>query len=203
MCHQIKTSTMTWGFQLLANIQDYITSCMKVVILNLIGIMRLKKKLNTNIFLKIKTEKLGAFTFDFNKISNYTFFNSNNLNNLIVEVNQIDSKIEYLLVKWHKEFKFGKFRLDNQLAFQNVKQTGDFLNVPKFISRNTFYYSNKILKGALFFQTGFSFKYFTKFYANEYNPAISSFHIQNQKKIGGFPLFDFFANAKSNKQDSF
>jgi len=156
----------------------------------------IKKKLNTNIFLKIKTKKLGAFTFDFSKISNYTFFNSNNLNNLIVEVNQIDSKIEYLLVKWHKEFKFGKFRLDNLLAFQNVKQTGDFLNVPKFISRNTFYYSNKILKGALFFQTGFSFKYFTKFYANEYNPAISSFHIQNQKKIGGFPLFDFFANAK-------
>ena len=156
----------------------------------------IKKKLNTNIFLKIKNEKLGAFTFDFNKISNYTFFSSDNLNNLIIEVNQIDSKIEYLLVKWRKEFKFGKFRLDNHLAFQNVKQTGDFLNVPKFISRNTFYYSNKILKGALFFQTGFSLKYFTKFYANEYNPAISSFHIQNQKKIGGFPLLDFFANAK-------
>jgi len=33
-------------------------------------------------------------------------------------------------------------------------------------------------------------------YANEYNPLISDFHIQNQKKIGSFPLFDFFFNAK-------
>jgi len=48
----------------------------------------------------------------------------------------------------------------------------------------------------LFFQTGFSVKYFSKFYANEYNPAISSFHIQNDRKIGEFPLIDFFANAK-------
>ena len=48
----------------------------------------------------------------------------------------------------------------------------------------------------MYLQTGFSFKYFSKYYANEYNPLVSSFHIQSNKKIGGFPMIDFFVNAK-------
>ena len=99
-------------------------------------------------------------------------------------------------LKLDKEFKFGKFAIDNSFVYQNVNQKGDYLNLPEFISRNTFYYSNTILKGAMFFQTGISLKYFSKYFANEYNPALSSFHVQNQKKIGGFPLIDLFVNAK-------
>ena len=64
------------------------------------------------------------------------------------------------------------------------------------IRDSTVYYSDTILKGAMFFQTGLSVKYFSKFYSNEYNPVVSSFHIQNEKKIGGFPLIDVFVNAK-------
>ncbi len=119
-----------------------------------------------------------------------------NEKSLIPKVNQTDSTVEYLKVKWQKEFKLGKFSLDNSLVFQKVKQNSDFLNLPEFLTRNTIYYSNTILKGAMFFQTGVSVKYFSKFYSNEYNPLISSFHVQNEMKIGGFPLIDFFVNAK-------
>ena len=48
----------------------------------------------------------------------------------------------------------------------------------------------------MYLQTGISFKYFSKFYANEYNPLVSSFHIQSEKQIGGFPMIDIFVNAK-------
>ena len=41
-----------------------------------------------------------------------------------------------------------------------------------------------------------STKYFSKFHANEYNPLVSSFHIQSEKQIGGFPMIDVFVNAK-------
>jgi hypothetical protein len=101
-----------------------------------------------------------------------------------------------LKIKWFKEIIFGKFTLDNSLIFQKVSQNKDILNVPKILARNTFYYSDTILKGAMFFQAGFSLKYFSKYYSNEYNPLISSFHIQNQKKIGEFPILDLFVNAK-------
>ena len=33
-------------------------------------------------------------------------------------------------------------------------------------------------------------------YSNEYNPLLSTFHIQTSNKIGGYPILDFFLNAK-------
>lgn len=150
-----------------------------------------------NIFLDLQSNLIGNLNFDFRLIDNYTYFSLiSEEKTLIPAVNQNSSTIDYLKIKWNKEFKFGKFALDNSLVYQNVAQDGNFLNVPEFLSRNTIYYSNTVLKGALFFQTGLSVKYFSKYYSNEYNPLISSFHVQNDKKIGGFPMIDIFVNAK-------
>tara|TARA_B100000780_G_scaffold164728_1_gene115177 strand:- start:159 stop:2129 length:1971 start_codon:yes stop_codon:yes gene_type:complete len=163
----------------------------------------LKKTKTKNIFLSINSKSAGDLKIDFRMINNFTYFSLSNDNGfsenektLVPKVSQIDSRIEYLKVKWQKEFKLGKFSLDNSLVFQKVKQNSDFLNLPEFLTRNTIYYSNTILKGAMFFQTGLTVKYFSKFYSNEYNPLISSFHVQNENKIGGFPIIDLFINAK-------
>ena len=150
-----------------------------------------------NIFLDLQSNLIGNLNLDFRLIDNYTYFSLiSEEKTLIPAVNQNSSTVDYLKIKWNKEFKFGKFALDNSLVYQNVAQDGNFLNVPEFLSRNTIYYSNTVLKGALFFQTGLSVKYFSKYYSNEYNPLISSFHVQNDKKIGGFPMIDIFVNAK-------
>ena len=50
-----------------------------------------------------------------------------------------------------------------------------------------------------FIQTGVTFNYFTKFFADYYNPLISEFVTQNYKEIGEFPRFDFFLMQKFNK----
>ncbi len=163
----------------------------------------IKKEKIRNVFLKFQFNKFVDLRIDLRTIENYTYFSSiattlpSSIDKtLIPVVNQLDSSLYYLKLKLDKEFKFGKFAIDNSFVYQNVNQKGDYLNLPEFISRNTFYYSNTILKGAMFFQTGISLKYFSKYFANEYNPALSSFHVQNQKKIGGFPLIDLFVNAK-------
>jgi hypothetical protein len=95
-----------------------------------------------------------------------------------------------------KEFRYGKFALDNTLLYQQVEQDEAIINIPKFTTRNTIYYSDHIFKRALFFQTGITLNYFTTFYANDYNPIIGDFYIQNQKQVGDFPMLDFFFNAK-------
>ena len=163
------------------------------------------KKIQTkNFYMSFDSKISGNFRLDFRIINNYTYFSlvDNNVGvkegnqSLLPIVNQLDSTIKYLKIKWQKEFKYGKFNFDNSLVFQKVRQKKDFLNLPEFLIRNTVYYSDTILKGAMFFQTGLSVKYFSKFYSNEYNPLVSSFHIQNEKKIGGFPLIDVFVNAK-------
>ena len=45
-------------------------------------------------------------------------------------------------------------------------------------------------------QTGFTLNYFTQYYANDYNPLLGEFYVQNETKIGDFPMLDFFVNAR-------
>ena len=68
--------------------------------------------------------------------------------------------------------------------------------MPKIVSRNTIYFSTEMFKKALFLQTGFGVKYFSKYFMNGYDPLLSELYLQNDKKIGEFPLIDFFINAK-------
>lgn len=114
----------------------------------------------------------------------------------IINPAQYGSTINYLSVKAGKEFKFGDFGFDNTLLYQKVAQSDLILNVPDFVTRNTFYYSSYFFKKALYIQTGIIFSYFTEYYGNDYNPVIGEFFVQDTKKIGNYPVFDFFLNAK-------
>ena len=64
------------------------------------------------------------------------------------------------------------------------------------MTRNTLLFSTDAFNKALYLQTGITFNYFTKFYADYYNPLISEFVTQNYKMIGDYPRYDFFVNAK-------
>lgn len=114
----------------------------------------------------------------------------------IIAPAQYGNAINYLEIKVSREFKFGAFALDNTLLYQKVDQSDLILNVPDFVTRNTFYYSGNFFDKALFMQSGIVFNYFTKYYGNDYNPVIGEFFVQNTKKIGGYPLFDVFVNAR-------
>jgi hypothetical protein len=114
----------------------------------------------------------------------------------IITPKQYTGTINYLSVKANKEFRFWKLALDNTLLYQKVSQQNAILNVPDFVTRNTFYYSQEMFHKALFFQTGVTLNYFTKYLANEYNPVVGEFFVQNKKEIGNFANLDFFFNAK-------
>jgi hypothetical protein len=107
-----------------------------------------------------------------------------------------DQTINYLSLKVGREFRLGKFALDNTVLYQNVQQTGNILNVPDFVTRNTLYYSDNLFKKALFIQTGLIFQYFTKYKGNDYNPLLGEFYVQDKREFGGYPLIDFFLNMK-------
>jgi hypothetical protein len=114
----------------------------------------------------------------------------------IIAPTQYANTINYLSVKASKELKFGKFALDNTLLYQKADQQDNILNVPEFVTRNTLYFSQSLFRKALFFQTGVTLNYFTNYFANDYNPVIGEFFVQNKKEIGNFTNFDFFFNAR-------
>lgn len=110
---------------------------------------------------------------------------------------QAASDITYLKVKAHKELLFfNHFGLDNTVMFQNVGQDEAIINVPTFTTRNSLYYKNKLFKKALELQTGITFKYFTAYNMDGYDPVLGEFYSQNREQFGDFPLVDFFLNAR-------
>ena len=73
------------------------------------------------------------------------------------------------------------------------------------LQRNTIMFSNQIVfNNSLFIQTGLTFNYFTKFFADYYNPLLSEFVTQNYKEIGDYPKNGFsFLMLKFSKQECF
>jgi hypothetical protein len=165
--------------------------------------------INYNWFNNFKNEKTNQFQIEaetkwlnvslhYKILNDYLYFynTTNDITSLLIKPQQYDKTINYLAVKASKELKFWKFALDNTILFQNVQQTDNVLNVPQIVTRNSFYFTDKVFKKAMLIQTGFTLNYFTEYYANDYNPVIGEFYTQTETKIGAFPLIDFFINAK-------
>ena len=113
-----------------------------------------------------------------------------------VKPKQFSGSINYLSIQANKEFKFRKFALDNTILYQKVVQNEPILNVPEFTIRNTLYYSNYFYSKALYVQTGVTLNYFSKYAADDYNPILGEFFVQNQTQIGNYPMIDFFVNGR-------
>jgi len=154
--------------------------------------------------------KWGSIRGELTSINNYTFFNNTtrlvDLNEKFkVEVLQIDKKIDYLKVRLDNRLDFGNFSWVNNLQYQKVNQEENTeellsgplaLNVPEWLIRSTFMLTSSIFNKALFFQSGFTFVFFTDYYADQYNPLLAEFVTQNNTKIGEYPRVDFFFNSK-------
>lgn len=164
--------------------------------------------INYNWFNDLKNERTRSLLFDFTsqklinasaqitQIDNYTYFSDTTGITQPFPI-QAEKTINYLKLKVSKEFKFGKFALDNTVMYQKVAQGSSVFRVPELVTRNTFYFSDYFFKGdPIYIKTGVTFKYFTEFYANSYNPLLSEFTLQNEQKIGGYPVLDFFINAQ-------
>ncbi len=162
-----------------------------------------KQKTNSLQF-NIESQVWGDLMAKYSTIDNYTYFRSIAVNEEIeaggekahIKPFQENNTINYIKVKYNKEFRVGKFALDNTVMYQNISQTNNVFNVPELITRNTLYYSNNVFKKAMYLQTGVTFKYFTSYYMDAYNPLLGEFYIQDKEELGGFPMLDFFINAK-------
>ena len=152
----------------------------------------------------LESQVWGNLSAKYTTIDNYAYFASTatqeeidlGQENAFVRPFQEGNTVNHLKIKYEKEFYWRKWALNNTLMYQNVSQSSEVLNVPDFVTRNTLYYSDKIFKKAMFIQTGVTFKYFTDYNMNAYSPLLSEFYVQSNEKLGGFPMFDYFINAK-------
>ncbi|MEP2239245.1 MAG: putative porin [Maribacter sp.] len=145
----------------------------------------------------------GNLMVKYSNLDNYTYFSpvsdvtiGDDMENAFIKPLQEANSVSHLKVKYEKEFKVGMFALNNTVMYQNVTQDTQVLNVPQLVTRNTLYFSSDVFEKAMYLQTGITFKYFTSYNMNGYNPILGEFYVQNKEELGGYPLLDFFINAR-------
>lgn len=129
------------------------------------------------------------------------------LDNLVVFGNdrlpyQSNSVNQLMIFRLQEHFRMRWFHvvLDGAVQF---KLSGDDIRVPLALGRGMLYYQNDLFKRKLRLQIGVEASYSMAYYANGYNPALSEFHIQNDKQVGNYPFLDVFLNIRVKKLRAF
>lgn len=123
-------------------------------------------------------------------IKNYTYFNQQ----AIPEQN--GGSLQVLSASLNQDFKLGVFHLDNEVTWQKSSDQ-NVLPLPDLSLYHNFYMQFKLAKKVLSVQLGADVRYFTRYNAPAYMPAIQSFHLQpeeDQVAIGGYPFVNVYAN---------
>ncbi len=188
---------LVFQYQMLNKIPDHIYNLYQSSYVNYNWYKNFKNEKVKNIEATANTKWLVA-SLQITSLNDHLYFSNDATNpqQQIISPKQYDKTINYLSVKVGREFKWWKLALDNTVLYQQVDQKEDILNVPKIVTRNSLYFTNYFFKRALYLQTGFILNYFTKFYVNDYNPVTAEAFVQNDKKVGDFPMIDFFVNAR-------
>lgn len=156
-----------------------------------------ENEVSQRIFGDFRSKKWGSLFGSLSQIENYTYFGMDE--NGSVKPFQAGGQVRYLKLKAEKEFDFGHFGLYNTIMYQNVLQGVGVLNLPEITTRNSAYYKDHWFDKALYVQTGFTLKYFSKYQMNAYDAVLAEFYVQNDQKLGGFPAVDFFFNGKVDR----
>lgn len=109
---------------------------------------------------------------------------------------QFDGRVDYFKAKISKEIRYKKFGLNNTVMYQKAIDGATVFMVPEVVTRNSLFYKDEWFDKALKVQTGVTFKYFTEYQMNRYDPVLAEFYVQRDQNFGGFPLIDVFFNAK-------
>ena len=183
---EIKVHSVAPNFNFLLNQSDYINYNWQN---NFNNVKTQQFKFN------LRSEKLLNASVEYTGINGYTYFTVRS-NDSTPTPHQYNDRVNYLKVKLEKEIRYKKFAMANTIIYQEALSGENVFNIPQIITRNSLYYQDEWFKKAMFMQTGITFKYFTKYNMNAYDPVLAEFYVQNDEELGGFPLVDLFFNAK-------
>lgn len=152
---------------------------------------------------EISHKKFGNLEASLTQINNFTYFGAigeaENINEVFRNVQAFqatDQDVRYLKVKATNDMKFGLFGMHHTLMYQNALNGANLLPTPEVVTRNSFYYQDHWFEKATFIQTGITFKYFSDFNSNMFNPLLNEFVVQDFTDLDGFYNLDVFFNAK-------
>lgn len=143
----------------------------------------------------LQSKRLLNASVSYTGIDDYTYFTRSEVDTTTTPF-QHNGRVNYLKVEAERQLDFGNFSVLGRVTYQNILDGQDVFKAPELLGRASVFYTNEFFNKALFLQTGVTGKYFTEFEMNGYDPVLAEFYVQNNEKLGGFPLIDLFVNAK-------
>ena len=120
-------------------------------------------------------------------LTNYIYFDR------VGDVQQYTGNIQVLGITWEQNMRVGILRWDNQAVYQ-TSTNQELLPVPDFCIYSNLYIDFLVAK-VLRIQMGGNAHFFTKYYASTYDPATQQFRLQNEVKVGDYPLITGYVNC--------
>ena len=93
-----------------------------------------------------------------------------------------------------------RFQLEG-FACLNMVSNSDILRLPTFLCKLKVGYSQPIFKHAAVLHPSLTVKYFTKYHADAYMPALRTFYLQDNVLIGNFPYIDLALTINVKQAD--
>lgn len=138
----------------------------------------------------------------FDEIQNYTYLamgyniaDDHSRKGNTMEVRQKGGAITLLTLSLAQNFKLGPLNWENVITYQKSTDN-DVLPVPDLNIYTNLYLRFKIAQ-VLKCDFGADGRYFTKYYAPDYSPALGQYAVQtgdNRVQTGNYPLFNIYAN---------
>ncbi len=134
-------------------------------------------------------------------VNNYLYYRESSPSQQIEPV-QNGSAINMLKISLAKNFRVGKFHLDNYVVYQK-SDAQDILRTPEIYSYNSLYFSNLFFK-VLNTNIGFDVRYNTRFDAPAYAINVGQFYnYNNPVQYLTYPVVDAFIKATLKRTNIF
>jgi hypothetical protein len=134
-------------------------------------------------------------------IDNYLYYKETNIAQQIEPV-QSGSSINLLKVGVGKDFKFGKFSLENYIVYQKTDYQ-DVLRTPEIYTYNSFYYTTRLFK-VLDTNFGFDVRFNTPYNNPAYSLNTSQFYNDNKPvQFSTEPIVDVWVKANLRRTSLF
>jgi len=134
--------------------------------------------------------------------SNYLYFAADNTYgvNSILPV-QESSDISLIRLDLSKKWKFGRFVLENYIAYQKTDKNA-ILRTPEFYTYNSFYLDQTFFK-VLKANVGFDVRYNSEYANYSYSPATAQFYVGSDRVFKSTPIIDVFIKANLKRANLF
>ena len=114
---------------------------------------------------------------------------------------QFKGAINLLKLSLRKDFKFGKFTFENYIVYQKTDNE-NILRTPDIYTFHSLYFSNVFFK-VLKTDIGFDVKYFSKYTAPKYAPAIGAFYNGGSVQFDTYPIADVWVRTNWKRANLF